>query len=84
MKTDSTATRSCVLIAALLVTLLAGSASAVPLRFEISGTVDRADGTGLFEIGEAVDLVLDFDLELPPVLPSASRLEDGRTVRGCG
>jgi hypothetical protein len=55
----------------LCLTLFASSAGAVPLRFEITGTVWRADGTGVFEIGDAVDLVIVMDLELPLVQPDA-------------
>jgi hypothetical protein len=59
------------LLVGVLVTLFASSAAAVPLRFEIAGTVWRADGTGVFEIGDAVDLVIVMDLVLPLVQPDA-------------
>lgn len=58
-------------LASLLLVQIAGAAAAAPLRFEITGTVSSADGTGVFELGEAVDLVIDLDLELPLELPSA-------------
>jgi len=70
----------------LYLTLFASAADAVPLRFEITGTVWRADGTGFIEIGDAVDLVIVMDLELPLVQPDAfnavSSATGGGTVAG--